>query len=254
MGLAMAGSLVATSGISNVTICEKDEARWPAFEKLKVSLCSGLSAELLEGQEIVIIAVKPQDIKVLLVELKGFLKDQLVVSIAAGITLGQLAASLGSSKLVRAMPNTPALVKEAITGWVSLKGLSDNDKNSVRMVLKSFGEEIEFQNEEVLDAVTALSGSGPGYMFYILRNMVEAGMSLGLSQNDAKKMAIQTMKGSSMLAADSIDDLFTLQQKVTSKGGTTEAAISFFEKEGFGEILKDGIVKAFERARELGKK
>lgn len=201
--------------------------------------------------EIVIIAVKPQVTQTALSELKGALNTQLLVSVAAGISTAQLAEWSGLHRIVRVMPNTPALIAQGASGFFAVSDVSAEDRELIESLLSAVGEAIEVSSEEDIDSITALSGSGPAYVFYFLEAMVQAGTSMGLSKDHAKKLALQTFIGASELAKNSNDDLELLREKVTSKGGTTEAALEVLNDLQVKESFVKAIQRAKERAEEL---
>jgi pyrroline-5-carboxylate reductase len=203
----------------------------------------------------ILIAVKPQDIDVLLESIRHFLTPQhLLISIAAGVRLERIQEKSGISSIIRVMPNTPALVGLGASGWLGSSSVSEDQKQLIVQLLKSFGVAIEVQDEDKLDAVTALSGSGPAYVFYFLEALTEAGNNLGLPPRDAYQLALQTLKGAAELAnqnAKTHTDLVDLRINVTSKGGTTEKALEVFAKKGFREMVDEALLAAYQRAKEL---
>lgn len=208
-----------------------------------------------EGPVAVLIAVKPQDIDPVLTLLNGRLPvGSVVISIAAGVSHARLCAGLGMDTVVRVMPNTPALVGEGASAWYAPASVSENVRPLVNELLHSFGIAVEVENEDQLDAVTALSGSGPGFVFYLLEAFVEAGVQLGLPADTAQRLAVQTFLGSAQLAtrnASTLDGLKTLRDQVTSKGGTTAAGLSSFESNALKGIVAQALEAAYRRAQEL---
>lgn len=204
--------------------------------------------------DVVLIAVKPQDITKVLEDLKKILTPKtLVISIAAGVSLERLAKGLGHDRVVRVMPNTPALVNMGASGWVASKAVTKVQKKLVKKILESLGAVIEVKNDDEIDMVTALSGSGPAYVFYFMESLVEGAVKLGLFEPDALKLAIQTVRGGAELAkgVGELNELKQLRKNVTSKGGTTEQALSFMEKGGFKKIIAEAMLAAYKRAKEL---
>ncbi len=255
MGLALAQGLItrAKDKILKLSICEKDKDRWDHFHGLEVSLSSDLTDYIIKDHEIIILAVKPQNIDEVLAILREWSADKLVISIAAGIKIFHLSRFLKSSQIVRVMPNIPAIIGEGCCSWIGTNVLSFKNKNFVKSILEALGREIEVSSEEMMDAVTALSGCGPAYFFYILRQMINCAKGLGLDENSAKLLAIQTMRGSAKLCLVSNDSLETLQNKVASKGGTTEKALKVFEDRKLGEIIQEGMKAAFLKSKELSR-
>ncbi len=207
------------------------------------------------GYDLVIVAVKPQDFAGVSAPLRAVLRpEQVVLSIMAGIPMRRLSAELGGHRLlVRAMPNTPATLGMGITGFASAPEIGFAALRRIDNLLNATGRSIYLEDETMIDAVTAVSGSGPAYFYYLVKAMVEAGRQLGFDEATASLLVKQTMLGAFHLinAADkSLDDLI---KAVASKGGTTEAALRTFEAGGLADTLIAGIKAAQARAEELGK-
>ena len=210
----------------------------------------------------IILAVKPQMMKVALAPLAGKLRNQLVLSIAAGIRITDLArwlapsagggASRGYENIVRAMPNTPALIRAGITGLCALPGVDAAGRAAAESLLDAVGQTAWFDNEAMLDAVTAVSGSGPAYVFYFIEALEAAARELGFDDTKARQFALQTFLGGAQLAAASADAPALLRERVTSKGGTTERAIHTFDALDLKRHVMNGVKAACERSRELG--
>jgi pyrroline-5-carboxylate reductase len=210
------------------------------------------SAEL-KPSDLVVWAVKPQTFKEAAAATSPFVSGALHLSVAAGITSQSIAAWLGSERIVRAMPNTPALVGLGMTGLMARAAVSDDDKALVERVVRTTGELVWVNVESDLDAVTALSGSGPAYVFYFLEAMRDAGAKMGLAPEVAQQLAIGTFIGAATLAQRSTDPLQTLRERVTSKGGTTYAAITSMEDSGMKQRFIAAMQAAEQRAAELGR-
>lgn len=209
------------------------------------------AAEL--DSDTLVLAVKPQDMRAAIAPLKGRLASQLVISIAAGLRLADLSRWLGGyRRLVRCMPNTPALIGAGVTGLYGLPEVSAAEKQRAARVLGAVGEVVWVDQEALLDPVTAISGSGPAYVFWFIEQLAEAGARLGLPRDVAGRLALQTVLGASKLAAQSAEAPGTLRERVTSKGGTTEAALSVFAEEQLGERLMRALAAASRRGAELG--
>ncbi|MFN0048936.1 MAG: pyrroline-5-carboxylate reductase [Cytophagales bacterium] len=210
--------------------------------------------ERIKKSDAVILAVKPQDSKAVYPELKRFLEPhQLILSIMAGIPISVLEENLAHDSIVRAMPNTPAQLGMGITGFTAGKNTKIQAILKADNLLNATGKTVFLENEQLLDAVTALSGSGPAYFYYIVDAMIQAGVKMGLEENVASLLVKQTMNGSFHLMNNSDKSLQELISNVKSKGGTTEAALNSFSEKGLTEILKDGIYAAETRAKELSK-
>lgn len=210
--------------------------------------------ERVNTYDIVIIAVKPQDSGWVFSDLKKHIKpQQLVISIMAGITLKSLQEQLNHQAIVRAMPNTPAQLGMGITGFTATRETGIQHILKADNLLNSTGKTIFFENEEMIDAVTALSGSGPAYFYYIVKAMIEAGKQMGMDEHVAALLVKQTMNGAFHLLNTSESSPEQLIKNVASKGGTTEAALEVFEKKGLSSIITEAIKAAEKRATELAK-
>lgn len=204
--------------------------------------------------DVVVLAVKPQVMGTVLEPLRDVLQQRkpLVISIAAGITLTQLESWLGEGlSIVRCMPNTPALVETGATGLFANGNVSDLQKEQARSIMNSVGLALWLENEDQIDAVTAVSGSGPAYFFLVMEAMVAAGTALGLSEQVAKQLTLQTALGSAQMAITSDVDPAELRRRVTSPGGTTERAISIMEQHQLRDIFMQALQGAYDRSKEL---
>jgi pyrroline-5-carboxylate reductase len=202
--------------------------------------------------ELVVWAVKPQQMRDACEHLSTFAQNLLHLSVAAGITSTSLSTWLGTDRVVRAMPNTPALIGMGQTALYARPAVQASERNLIQTVVQGTGSFLWLEQEELLDAVTALSGSGPAYVFYILEALTKAATELGLEPLQAKQLAIGTFIGASHLADQSPDSLKTLREKVTSKGGTTEAAIQSLNQDQVDKHLQTAVNCAHRRAQELG--
>jgi pyrroline-5-carboxylate reductase len=213
---------------------------------------SGTPDASLERAGLIVWAVKPQMFFEAAAQASVHTKHALHLSVAAGIRSDSIARWLGTERIVRAMPNTPALVGKGITGLVARAGVYANDRQTIEAVLQTTGDFVWLDAEEQLDAVTALSGSGPAYVFYFLEAMIDAGMSMGLSRAQAQQLAVATFTGASALAQASDEAPETLRARVTSKGGTTYAALTALENAGVKQHFIAAMQAAGKRAAELG--
>lgn len=213
--------------------------------------------EVLASHRVWIFSVKPQFLKEAVQACRPFLQDDtLVISVAAGISGITLSQWLGSpdqpwTRLVRCMPNTPALIGAGAAGLFALDGVTDDDKHIADQLLQSVGQAVWVNSDAEIDAVTALSGSGPAYVFLFLQALIEGALDLGLSADQARTLALATVEGSTQLARQSADDLVTLRQRVTSKGGTTAAALEVLDSHAFAAIVQQAVRAAHARAGEL---
>lgn len=209
-------------------------------------------SNLVSEASIIIVAVKPQMFSDVAKVLSPYLKkEQIILSIMAGITIQKMKDELGIENIVRAMPNTPAQLGMGITGYAVTPSISREQLFEIDELLKCNGRTVMMKEESLLDAVTAVSGSGPAYFFYFLKHMIEAGVKMGLEENTAELLAKQTMFGSYHLLNQSGKNLDELIKAVTSKGGITEAALNVFEGENVGEAVQKALQTANQRAKEL---
>lgn len=210
------------------------------------------SKALAQAQQIVW-AVKPQTFREAAAQASAHTKEALHLSVIAGITSGSMAQQLSTQRIVRAMPNTPALIGKGIAGLFARAAVSNADKLSVEALMATTGEHLWVADESHLDAVTALSGSGPAYVFFFIEAMMRAGQSMGLSEQQSRQLAQNTFAGAAELARQSPDSPEVLRQRVTSKGGTTYAAITSMQDSLVGQHFEQALRAAGQRAAELGR-
>jgi len=213
----------------------------------------GSPAEAAPFGNLLVMAVKPQQMRAAATQVAPHLSGQVVVSIAAGTRLTDLSRWLGGHRLlVRCMPNTPALIGAGITAACAAAGVSDAQRESAGRVLEAVGKVIWVGDEGLLDPVTAVSGSGPAYVFFFIEAMQQAATELGLSPEQARTLTLETFLGAARLAAASPEPVSVLRERVTSKGGTTEAALSSMAADHVREAVVRAIRAASERGRQLG--
>jgi len=176
-----------------------------------------------------------------------------VLSIAAGVTIQTIRGGLGHDKVIRSMPNTPAQIGLGITGWTATKETTEEQKTRAGIILGAMGKEIYFADEEALDMVTAVSGSGPAYFYLFAETLIEAAVNIGLDIKDAETLVKQTMLGAAHLVNASEKPVAELRRNVTSKGGTRKQALKVFEESGLAGIVDKAVKAACRRAKELGK-
>ena len=213
------------------------------------------NAAAVKDADVVVLAVKPQRLDHVMADLRGSVKaGSLVVSIVAGATLDKIATGLDHEAVVRSMPNTPAQIGEGITVWTGAQAVSDAQKETARRILTAFGDEVFLDEERFLDMATALSGTGPAYVFLFMEAMVDAGVHLGFSRRVAEILVAKTVRGSVDFYSKPDDPLHLarLRNQVTSPGGTSAAALYYLEKAGFRTAISRAIWAAYERSRELG--
>jgi pyrroline-5-carboxylate reductase len=228
-----------------------------ALEKLRAQYGVTASPEIgaaVAASEVIVLAVKPQQMREVALRLQSQLDAHpLLLSIAAGIRGSDLSRWLnGYGAIVRTMPNTPALIKQGITGMVAMAGVSEAQKQAADSILRAVGRTVWLDEEGLIDPVTAVSGSGPAYVFYFLEAMQQAALEMGLSKQQGRELAIATFTGAAQLAAQSEEPVEVLRQRVTSKGGTTHAAIASMEAAGVKEAIVAAMKAAAARGCELG--
>lgn len=266
MGEAIINGLIK-SGLSMSAQIWASDVRGARLRQLKDTYKINITqdnTELFGRVDIVILAVKPQHMDEVLQCLAGAFSHadvgvKLIISIAAGFPIKKMEGILysqldddskGLLPIVRVMPNTPALVLAGMAGMSGNRYARETDLNRARTILEAIGKVIEFEEED-LDAVTALSGSGPAYIFYVIESLVEAGAGLGLSPSHAMSLTLETIKGSVRLLEETGEAPASLRKKVTSKGGTTEAALSVLESCGVKERLVEAVRAAAQRSKQL---
>jgi pyrroline-5-carboxylate reductase len=212
------------------------------------------NAEATKGAKMILLSVKPQQMENALRALRPSLSEStLIVSIAAGVGTEKIGSYLGTGawRIVRAMPNTPMLVGEGMVALCGSPGVSKSDKASVRQLFEAAAEVIEVQ-ESQMDVVTAVSGSGPAYVFYLAEQMIRAGEALGLTAEQSRALSLRTIAGAAKMLTNSAESPESLRKKVTSPNGTTQAAIEHMESQHVGQSIEAAIGAAAKRSRELG--
>ncbi|WP_341677552.1 pyrroline-5-carboxylate reductase [Niveibacterium sp. SC-1] len=254
MAAALIGGLVkqgfAASDIQAVELLAEGRERLSA--RFGIRTAAALDAQAL-ACDVLVLAVKPQQMREALATAAGKLGHTLVVSIAAGLRIADLSRWLGGhARIVRAMPNTPALIGAGATGLAATPAVSSADREAAARILGAVGSVAWLEDETQIDAVTALSGSGPAYVFYFIEALIEGGSALGLEAETARRLAIDTVLGAARLAAESDEDAGTLRARVTSKGGTTAAALAAMEADGFKGLVARALEAARARGEQMG--
>lgn len=254
MAEALIGGLLARQVASarGVQVRDPDAARcWALEARFGVAAQTVLDDAWFET-EVIVLAVKPQHLREAVAPLAGRLGRVLVLSIAAGLPLGVIGRWLGGHRrLVRAMPNTPALVGAGVTGLYADPSVDALGREEAERIMGAVGEVIWVEDEGKIDAITALSGSGPAYVFAFLEALQAAGEALGFDAATARRLAQSTAAGAVRLAQESDEPLSRLRENVTSKGGTTEAALARLTERGFAEALREAVFAAYARSQEL---
>ena len=248
----ISGLLQRDTPASHIQVVEPlASTRQHLIEQLGVRAMAQADASL-SGTELVVWAIKPQLFQAVATPLQTLFPNALHLSVAAGIRSDSIAQWLGTERVVRAMPNTPALVGLGQTGLYARGAVNSDDRQQVQTLLDAVGQSIWVSREELLDAVTAVSGSGPAYVFYVLEAMVAAGVRMGLSPEQAHQLSVGTLVGASELARASSEPPAVLRERVTSKGGTTHAAITSLQADGVAGLIDKAMQAARERAKSLG--
>ncbi|MEA5140350.1 pyrroline-5-carboxylate reductase [Arcicella rigui] len=256
MGMAFAKSFIQYDLVKkeDLFLIEKNSDRAEALRLEKAGVVIDTISSKIGEYDLIILSVKPQDFPSLQDELRAVIQPkQLVLSIMAGISIEKIISSLNHPLVVRAMPNTPALLGMGMTAFSAAGDITLSQLKKVENLINSTGRAVFLEDESLLDAVTALSGSGPAYFFYLVKAMIEAGKKMGFEESMSSLLVKQTMLGSFHLINNAEKSLDELIKAVASKGGTTEAALKRFEEGLLAQNLQEGIFAAQKRATELSK-
>ncbi len=254
MASALIGGLVAAGrDARDFRVIDPAPAQREALaSRFGVSGFDAPSAQAL-ASDVWLLAVKPQQMREAAGALRAHLAGQLVITVAAGIRASDLSRWLGGHRrIVRTLPNTPALIGAGVTGLARFGDLSDDDARTAEAILGAVGDTVWVDDESALDAVTAVSGSGPAYVFLFMESMQRAAEALGLAPEQARRLTLATVTGAARLAAHSSDPVGVLRERVTSKGGTTAAALAVMSERRLPEIVGEALAAAAHRSRELG--
>ncbi len=256
MGEAMVKSLLMkkVTESSDIVVSDVSPARRDILKEKYGVRTTDDNRDVAKCADVVVLAVKPQELDKVLSELKGLLSQQLVLSIVAGATLESLRRGLAHSRLVRAMPNMAAQIGEGMTVWTATTEVSQKQKDMAQHILATLGDEIFVDSEKYIDMATALSGSGPAYVFLILEAFVDAGVHIGLPRDMAEKLVIKTVLGSARAVEVMGKHPAELRNMVTSPGGTTTEALLQFEKGGLRSMFLQAVIAAYNKAKALGAK
>jgi len=237
---------------ASIIVGEPVEARRDSLkDDLGVEVTAS-NREAIAGADIVVLSVKPQQLDAVAEELNGALKaGQTVLSIIAGVKMHSIGLKLNHTRIIRVMPNTPAQIRKGISAWTASDDVDQATIDFVASMLRAIGDELKFSDEKSVDIATALSGSGPGYVFVFIEALTEAGVELGLPAHVARHLASQTVLGSAALQRESGKHPAELRDMVTSPGGTTAAGLAALEMGGFRANVAEAVRAAFERGEEL---
>ena len=261
MGRALISGLLTNGFESNqISVVEANAATalklYEDFDVQSIGALEQIAFDFSKNN-VVVMAIKPQDFNVVAKGLAAKLKHAsapgpLILSIAAGIRLKDMSRWLDHARCVRAMPNTPALIGKGITGLFADSAVNASDRALAETICNAVGQAVWVSEEKLMDAVTAISGSGPAYVFAFLEAMQSAGEKLGLDAQTARKLAYATLEGATQLAHNSDEHASLLRERVTSKGGTTAAALDVMKQHGWNEILEKAIAAASQRGKTMG--
>ncbi|MBN1366346.1 MAG: pyrroline-5-carboxylate reductase [Dehalococcoidales bacterium] len=237
-----------------ITVSDVSEARRKYLKKEYEVAVTSETLAAINSAEVIILAIKPQILTTVLSELNNRIKaTQLVLSIIAGATIKKISEGLNHKRIVRSMPNTPAQIGEGMTVWTATPEVTAKQKKQAKTILGTMGQELFVEDEKYLNMATAISGSGPAYVFYLVESFVAAAEKVGWTTEEAEKLALQTLVGATHLLQKSDKTSAELRRAVTSPDGTTAAAIEQFEKGNFTGLVTQAIEAALKRAKELGK-
>ncbi len=256
MGQSFAKSFINNfiTDVENFAVLEKDSSKFEALKKIGIKHIYQSPTEKITEADLVVLAVKPQAFAGLATEIKNFISpEQVVLSIMAGVSIAKIEQYLGLDKIIRAMPNIAAQIGEGMSVFTSSDAVTRIELVTVQNLLESTGKNLYVANEDLIDAGTAVSGSGPAYVLYFMEAMMQAGIRLGFTKPQAEMLTYQTFKGIVEFFQNSPDDYRQLIDKIASKGGTTEAAIRFLDENKTNELIQKAVFKAYQRAKELGK-
>jgi len=255
MAEAMASGLMRKAGVApgKILMSGPNPARLQELADRHGLATTTDNRSAVQGASTIVLAVKPQSLPKAAADLKGNVsKECLVISIAAGVPLWKLDELLDHDRLVRAMPNTPAQVGEAITVWTATPEVDEAQRETARKLFSAIGQEVFVEDEDYLDMATALSGTGPAYVYLFMEALVDAGVHLGFPRRLAEQLVVQTVKGSVAYYESTPRHFAGMRNQVTSPGGTTAAALYYLEKAGFRTALSRAIWAAYERSTQLG--
>ena len=255
MGEAMLSAILdkGLSAPQAISVSDIDEARRQHLEqKYGVAVMSDNRQAITRG-DVVVLAIKPRNLVEVMAELRGQLNSaQLLLSIIAGARINTLCLGLSHGSVVRAMPNTPAQIGEGITAWTATPEVTETQKGWASSILGAMGKEIYMDDEKYMDMVTAVSGSGPAYIFLMVESLVDAAAHIGLPQEVAQELVLETLLGSGHLIQRSGKPPAELRRMVTSPGGTTAEALLQLEKGGFSDLIRQAVSAAYNKAKGLG--
>jgi len=238
----------------DITTSDIDPERLSALRQGYGIKTSANNRRAMEGANVVVLAIKPQNLKEVLEGIRGPAQEQLILSIVAGASIAAIVKGLGHNLIVRAMPNTPAQIGEGITVWTASDEVSQGQKEMAQSILGALGKEIYVSDEKYLDMATAVSGSGPAYIFLVIEALVDAAVHIGWPREKAEELVLQTVLGAARLVQATGKQPAELRKMVTSPGGTTEEALLQLEQGGLRALIDRAVIAAYEKAKGLGGK
>lgn len=251
MAQALIGGLISRGlAATRITVADPVEKVRTLLAEKDIHVADDNQAAIKDA-DIVVFAVKPQVLASVLLPLKGLVSDKLIISIVAGAEIATLSRLLGAERIVRVMPNTPALVQTGAHGLYAHDNVEATDRELASQVLASTGLTIWVNSEAQIDAVTAVSGSGPAYFFYMMESMIRAGKNLGLDEKTATALTLQTALGAAQMAITSSNTPTELRKNVTSPNGTTQAALEVFDRAQISQNIQAALAAAQKRSQEL---
>jgi pyrroline-5-carboxylate reductase len=254
MATALIGGLLRQGmAPASIRVVEVDPDRLAALKRQLGVDGSAAPDAGLSGADATVFAVKPQQMRAACAQCRPWLTGGFVLTIAAGIPAASVAGWSGQAHVVRAMPNTPALIGAGITGMSAGAGLPESARSLAQRIMSAAGEVVWFQDEAMLDAVTAVSGSGPAYVFFFIEALQAAAQAMGMTPEQARRLSVVTFGGAAQLALQSDEPIQVLRERVTSKGGTTAAALEKMRSAGLHERFVEAVFAALERSRELAR-
>ena len=255
MGEAMIGGLLAKRLVAPgaITAADRHAERLEVVRRRFHIHTTRDNRAAVRKAGIVVLSVKPQVLPVVLSELRGGIPaSALVLSIVAGARIELMTRGLGHTAIVRSMPNTPAQVGEGMTVWTATPEATDSQRRQAQSILQALGHQLHVDDESFLDMATAISGTGPSYVFLLMEALIDAGVHLGFSRSDARELVVQTIRGSAMFAERSTVHPAEMRNMVTSPGGTSAEALYQLEKGGFRTVISDAVLAAHRRSVALG--
>ncbi len=256
MGEAIISGLIARGHATprSITVSDIDKGRLQRLQNEYNVQCLSGNSEVMEDKDLVVLSVKPQVFGAVSDGLRKSLQDeQLVLSIMAGIRMETLRQQLKHDSIVRVMPNTPAQIGEGMSVWAATHSVSDQQKELAQTMLSTLGKEIYVADEKYLDMATAVSGSGPAYIFLVIESMIDAGVHIGMSREMSTELVLQTVLGTARFTQASNRSVADLRNMVTSPGGTTAEGLSELEKSSLRASMDQAVIAAYRKAQSLGK-